>query len=186
MTGQGRIEERHHAPETPMSCEILRDLIEEGELTRAELADLLNLRVHSTYPYTESRELQYSHLRTLFRRGGCDELRRRFLADLTEGTAFTATFGGLPEDTDHDGDVDLDDLLQAAVLNSGATADLLVDAHTAFKIGRIDDTTVAQLDEAAAELDRLRRIAARVYAQQQDAPTRRRARPLLASNGVTG
>lgn len=165
--------------DTPMSCEIVRDLIEGQHLTRGEIADLLNVAVSSTYHYTEATELTYSKLRTLFRRSSSDELRRRFLDDLTAGGDFAYTFRGLPTDVDGDGDTDADDLLAAAVHNSSAVADLLVDVHAAMKAmqdGRTRNRSELreQIDTARAELDRLSRIEQAIPQE----PTRRKARPL--------
>jgi len=125
------MQEKSQIDELPMSVEILSDLVDEGAITRQEIADLLNMSVHSSRPYTAFRELRYSQLRAIFRRARSSRVREAFIDDLCAGTDQATTPISQDLDVDGDGDVDLDDLLASCIQSVKDASSAMTAIHAA-------------------------------------------------------
>lgn len=136
--------DRHYG-DAPMTCELLRNLVDAGTLTVAEIADRWNIEKHSVYPYLTDREMRAGQLRTLFRTARDPRIQSEICNYLMAGTGWTPVYIDAELDIDGDGDVDGDDAIAHAI---GALNDLAQFLSQVQAGGQCPD--VAQLSKLKA------------------------------------
>lgn len=148
-----------------MSANVLDEVLSlrPAPILLEQLADLINVKPHSFYPYLSHRELAYSQLRTFIRRSGCVELQREFFNDLFGGTGWTATYTPASLDVTGDGEIDTRDALKKGAKAAKKLA-VLLERLADHDDRSIDEAVSTELNREGAEAVECTSIALQVVA----------------------
>ena len=163
---------------------ILQKLVNDNLLTVRFLADLWNITPQAVYNYFNGTEPTYGKIRTLFRRSDKPDVQKEILQDLLSGTGWYAAHVEADKDVNGDGDVDLDDAMEAALAAMQNHAEFLHKFYAASQAGKLSEREHAEARRFAATIIESAVLVDRIIEHVAEQQVKRRpARPIVAGGG---
>lgn len=165
-----------------MLATTLQRLNDEGALTVAQMAEILDLSPSTVYAHLSgASRLRADQLRTLIRGARRPDVALALLSYVTSGTPIVATYIDADADVDGDGDVDTDDAVQAAIQ---AADDLVQTLKLLTGPGEVSDVYAEHVNALCTEVIQRVSVVPRVVDVVLTAQGKRRKCRPLSTKGV--